>query len=91
MGKLYFVVFLIAAETLLPPTLTTGLDFIGLRLPLIFGPCLCIFLVVGRLVTNRLGSDITSLRFSLSKQVFAGVLNHGIHQVVGIHYTSGNL
>ena len=56
-GNLYFVLFLGAAETFLPPTLITGLDFIGLRLPLILGPCLCIFLVVGKHVTNRLGSD----------------------------------
>ena len=50
-ANLYLVLFLRAAETLRPPTLITGLDFIGLRLPLILGPCLCMFLVVAKDVT----------------------------------------
>jgi len=56
-GNLYFVLFLGAAETLLPPTLITGLDFIGLRLPLILGLFLCIPKPLCKVVTNRLGSD----------------------------------
>jgi hypothetical protein len=57
-GNLYFVLFLGAAETFLPPTLITGLDFIGLRLPLILGLFLCIPKPLCKVVTNRLGSDI---------------------------------
>jgi hypothetical protein len=96
---LYLVLSLIAAETFLPPTFITGLDLGGLRfcpftLPLL-PPLLPLENKFGSSLSLRAGQfglSITcpSLHFSWPKQVFAGVLKHGIHQQVGIHYTNGN-